>query len=46
MSSALDHYADSKNVSSDGCVSTYDVDYRSQMLKSLSKAHENGWLKH
>lgn len=45
VSAALDHYADSKNVSSDGCKSTFDVDYRSQMLKSIARAHEEKWLR-
>jgi len=38
-------YARYLNVSSDGCSTTRDVDARNQMLKSVVRAHENGWLK-
>ena len=44
-SSALDRYADSKNVTADGCQSTYDIDYRSSMLKGIARGWEEGWLR-
>jgi hypothetical protein len=37
-------YAHFKNVSSDGCSTKQDVDYRSEMLRHAAKGHENGWL--
>lgn len=40
----VQEYARYLNVSSDGCQTTKDVDLRSQMLKSVVRAHENGWL--
>ena len=44
--SFLVSYAERYKVSSDGCRSATDVEYRNVMLKNLTKAHENKWLKH
>lgn len=38
-------YARYRNVSSDGCQTTKDVDARNTMLKSIVRAHESGWIK-
>ena len=43
--SFLISYAERYKVSSDGCRSATDVEYRNIMLKNLTKGHENGWLK-
>lgn len=38
-------YARWKHVSHDGCRSTSDIDYRSQMLSSIADGYEQGRLK-